>query len=451
MDNLAARATEDYDRLLRDEKGVAQEMEERLFDRMRQAKLTFGGRILCPFVRPAFLSAESYSRVAAVSRQVMDAVRTVEARLGQDLWTRVDLTPPERELCAIDPGYATSSPTSRLDAFLTPSGYRFVELNAESPAGIAYNEVLGELFLELPLMERFQNKWEVRGFHARERLLRTLVECYREAGGRAEHPTIAIVDYDDVPTRSEHHLFRDFFATSGYPAFVCDPRDLTYDKGALRHEGRTIDVVYKRLLVNEFIEKAEQLQPLLAAARERAVTLVNPFRCKPTHKKAIFAVLTDESLADMFTEEQRAAIAAHVPWTRRVVEGRTTRQGKPIDLPRFIARHRAELVLKPNDEYGGKGVFIGAEMSDADWRTALAEALRSSYVVQDRVEVARQAFPELSPEPQGGLVYRDLIFDLNPFLFQGEVEGVLTRLSGTPLANVSSGGGEVPAFVVTPR
>ena len=451
MDNLAARATEDYDRLLRDERAVAQEFEERLFDRMRQAKLTFGGRILCPFLRPAFLSPERYEGVRAASRTVMEAVRTVESRLGEELWTRVDLTPAERELCAIDPGYRSSAPTGRLDAFYTPDGFRFVELNAESPAGIAYNEALAELFLELPLMEKLQQRWEVRVPAARERLLSTLLDCYREAGGRQEHPTIAVVDYDEVPTRSEHHLFRDFFATRGYPAVVCDPRDLTYERGALHYEGRSVDVVYKRLLVNEFIEKAHQLQPLLQAARDRAVTLVNPFRCKPVHKKAIFAVLTDEAMSGLFTEEQRAVLAAHVPWTRRLVEGRTTRAGKTIDLPRFVARHRTELVLKPNDEYGGKGVFIGAEMSDTEWRSALAEALRSSYVVQDRVEVERQSFPEPAPAPEQGVRFRDFIVDLDPFLFQDQVEGVLTRLSASAVANVSSGGGAVPAFVVTPR
>jgi uncharacterized circularly permuted ATP-grasp superfamily protein len=448
MDPAVAEAVEDYDRLLRDEKELIEEMDERLFERMRQAKLTFGGRVLCPFLRPNFISPEVYGQVRGVCRGIFRAIEKAESRLGPELWDRVDLTPGERELMAIDPGYRRSSPTSRLDAFLTPSAYQFVELNAESPAGIAYAEALTDLFLDLPLMQKFQERWTVRRFRARERLLETLLECYREAGGHEEHPTIAIVDYEDVPTRTEHLLFRDFFAESGHPAFVCDPRDLTFERGALRHEGQLIDIVYKRLLVNEFLEKVDQLQPLLEAVRKRAVTLVNPFRCKPLHKKAIFAVLTDDELQGLFSEEERGAIARHVPWTRRVSEERTQRRGDDIDLPVFIRGHRESLVMKPNDEYGGKGVFIGAEMSETEWEAALADALRSSYVVQDKVELRREAFPELGPE---GLRTRELVVDLDPFIFQGDVEGFLTRLSGTSLANVTSGGGQVPAFVVTPR
>ena len=359
----------------------------------------------------------------------------------------MDLTAEERELVRLDPGYRRSSPTSRLDSFITTDAYRFVELNAESPAGIAYNEVLVEIFLELPVMKRFQERWRLRRFRSRERLLDTLLECHREAGGRQERPTIAVVDYDEVPTRSEHHLFREFFESKGYPALVCDPRQLVYEGGALRHDGTRIDIVYKRLLTNEFLEKVDELQPLLHAIAERAVTVVNPFRCKPIHKKAIFAVLTDDDLQALFTEDERAAIAAHVPWTRRVREGHTTWRGRRVDLPEHVRAHRADLVLKPNDEYGGKGVFIGWEASESEWEDALAVALRSSYVVQEKVDLQRQSFPELSPR----LHFRDLIVDLDPFVFQGEVEGFLTRLSGTSLANVTSGGGQVPAFLVEPK
>lgn len=446
MDLLAARAADHYHQLLRDEPALVQELEDRFFERMREARLTFGGRVLCPFPRPNLVSPAMYDEVRGVCRGIFAAIEKAEATLGEDLWDRVDVTPEERELVRIHPGYKRSSPTSRLDSFVTPKAYQFVELNAESPAGIGYAEVLTDIFLELPVVKRFQERYRLRRFRGRERLLETLVNCYREAGGREAHPTIAIVDYEDVPTRTEHHLFRDFFEENGHPSLVCDPRHLTYEGGRLRHEGRAIDIVYKRLLVNELLEKRDQLQAFLAAARDRAVTVVNPFRCKPIHKKAIFAVLTEDELQPLFTAEERTAIATHVPWTRRVREGQATREGRSLDLPEYIRRNRDRLVMKPNDEYGGKGVYIGWEMSETEWEAALAEALRSSYVVQEKVDLQRESFPELAPE----LRFRDLVVDLDPFVFEGEVEGFLTRLSGTSLANVTSGGGQVPAFLVEP-
>jgi hypothetical protein len=449
VDDVARRAADDWHELLASERALVAELESHFFEKMRAARLTFGGRVLCPFLRPNFVSPAAYEQIRGVCRAIFAAIEKLEAKLGPELWERVELTPEERELVAIDPGYRRSSPTSRLDSFLTTDAYRFVELNAETPAGIGYAEMLTDLFLGLPITERFLTRWTLTRFRARDRLLETLLACYREAGGREAHPTIAIVDYEEVPTRTEHHLFREFFESRGYPALVCDPRHMSYEAGRLRHDGRAVDIVYKRLLVNELLERREQLGPFLAAVRDRAVTLVNPYRCKPIHKKAIFAVLTDDALQDLFSDVERSAIAAHVPWTRRVREGRTLRDGKQVELTDFVRANRERLVMKPNDEYGGKGVFIGWELSQAQWEEALATALGAPYVVQEKVELLRQSFPELAAD--GRLAFRDLVVDLDPFVFFGEVEGFLTRLSGTSLANVTSGGGQVPAFLVAPR
>jgi hypothetical protein len=447
MDETGARAALDYDRLLRDDRELSQELVARFEDRMARAQLTFGGRLLCPFPRPNFVSPAVYAQIRGVCRGIFHAIEKVEAALGTALWDRVDLLPEERVLVAIDAGFKRSSPTSRLDSFLTTSKYQFVELNAETPAGAGYSEILAEVFLEIPLVKKFQERWRLTRFHSRERLLETLVGCYREAGGLEKTPSIAIVDYDEVPTRTEHHMYREFFESKGHVAVVCDPRRLTYEGGKLRYESTVIDIVYKRLLVNELLERIEELDPLVCAVKDKAAILVNPFKCKPLHKKAIFAVLTDDDLQGLLNEEERKAIRAHVPWTRRVIEGKTTRDGKTIDLPEMIRSERERLVMKPNDEYGGKGVFIGWEMSDTEWDEALATALAASYVVQEKVELQRRRFPELGP---AGLAFRDLVVDLDPYLFNGEVEGFLTRLSGTSLANVTSGGGQVPSFLVEP-
>lgn len=447
MDEIGDRAALDYDRLLRDEAELREELVAGFGERMKRAHLTFGGRLLCPFPRPNFVSPPVYEQIRGVCRGIFRAVEKVEQTLGTALWDRVDLQPEERELVAIDAGFKRSSPTARLDSFLTTSKYQFVELNAETPAGAAYSEILADVFLEIPLVKKFQERWRLERFHSRERLLETLVACHREGGARAEKPSIAIVDYEEVPTRTEHHMYREFFESRGHTAVVCDPRHLTYEGGKLRHGDTVIDIVYKRLLVNELLDRIDELQPLVRAVKDRATTLVNPFKCKPLHKKAIFAVLTDDDLQGLFTEEEQKAIRAHVPWTRRVSEGKTTRDGKTVDLPALIRAERDRLVMKPNDEYGGKGVFIGWEMSDTEWERALATALEASYVVQEKVELRRRSFPELGPS---GLAFRDLVVDLDPYLFNGEVEGFLTRLSGTSLANVTSGGGQVPSFLVEP-
>ncbi len=449
MPSLSASAVDLYTRLLRDEKALASEIEANLESRLRAGNATFGGRVLCPFAMPQFVSREDYDHVRATARGVYGATIKAWKALGPALHDLVGLSEAERELTALDPGVASPSPLSRLDSFLTPTSYAFVELNAETPAGLGYADVLSDVFMELGVMRELKKAFTIHRPHPCGKLLETLITCYRQAGGDKPRPLIAIVDYDEVPTRAEHHILRNLFETAGAAAIVCDPRNLTFEGGALRHDGVVVDIVYKRLLVNELLEKADEVKPLLEAARAKACVFVNPFGCKPIHKKAIFAILTDEAQQHHFSDAERAAIAETVPWTRMVREGKTTYQGAEIDLLKFMRDpdRRAELVLKPNDEYGGKGVFLGFESTAAQWDAAIATSLRSGYVVQRKVEIGRQAFPVISP----GLPLKDFVVDLDPYLFFGEVEGFLTRLSGSSLANVTSGGGQVPAFVVEGR
>jgi hypothetical protein len=165
------------------------------------------------------------------------------------------------------------------------------------------------------------------------------------------------------------------------------------------------------------------------------------------HKKALFAVLTDERYALLFTGEELEAIRRHVPWTRKVREGKTEKDGATFELLDYIRRNSGTLVLKPNDDYGGHGIYIGWNSDTAAWEEALQAALADGdYLVQERVSTARETFPALADD--GSVVYAEQLVDLDPLLFNGRVGSAFTRLSSTELANVSSGGGMVPTFII---
>jgi uncharacterized circularly permuted ATP-grasp superfamily protein len=159
------------------------------------------------------------------------------------------------------------------------------------------------------------------------------------------------------------------------------------------------------------------------------------------------ALLHDDANAHLFNAHEIDVIRNHIPWTRKVHEGYTTFNGQQIDLVPFIADHREQLVLKPNDEYGGKGVAIGWATDDAEWQRALNEALQSSFVVQWAVQLDQEPYPYYDSEH--GLSFRDLTADLDPFVFGTDTQGILTRLSSAALLNVTAGTGSVvPTMVV---
>ena len=180
--------------------------------------------------------------------------------------------------------------------------------------------------------------------------------------------------------------------------------------------------------------------------------VANSLRCKIPHKKAFFAVLTDERHAHLFSAGERDVIRRHIPWTVLVEERRISRDGQSIDLLPHLRRHRDRFVIKPNDEYGGTGVTLGWETTESEWDAAIARAIVErdrGWVAQEKINVRRELFPVCESSATRGVDLRDMLVDFAPYLFRGRLAGFLTRLSSTGLANVTSGGGQVPAFVVS--
>jgi uncharacterized circularly permuted ATP-grasp superfamily protein len=421
--------------------------------RMRAEKLTFGDRVHCPFLRPFFLSTQDENRVREIAELVAELGERVVTQALADpaLLAQVALSPEEERLARIPPRYKTASTASRLDAFLLPNSLQFAEYNAESPAGPGYAETLAGVFRTLPIMERFAEHYTVRQFSLIEQLLAALLASYREWGGTASPPVIAIVDWREVPTWSEFEILQARFEKAGVPTIVCTPADLIFESTRLTAHGRRIDLVYRRVLINDILARPTECEALVKAYEAGAVCVANALTCKIAHKKAFFAVLTDERNSALFSENEREVIRRHIPWTRLLEDAKTTRDGESFGLLDYVRKRRNDFVLKPNDEYGGTGVNLGWEMDERAWDEALQSALSdrdSRWVVQQRIAVRREVFPMWTPN---GVEMRDMLVDFAPYLFRGRMAGCLTRLSSTGLANVTSGGGQVPSFVVDPR
>lgn len=421
---------------------------------LEKAKLIFGGRRLSPYLRPHFVTEDDFARITRTCETVWSAIQKVKDAAVQmpALQDELHLTDIEKDLVLINPGYQAVSPTARLDSFLTDEAYSYVELNGESPAGIAYVDSAVEIFMEMPVMKRFQEKFALRGMSGRPLMLDVLVRAYEEYLGRKPErpPQIGIIDLKGLPTQKEFELFKEYFESQGYPACIASPDELAWDGKRLRAGDFEIDIVYKRLLLNEYLPIMDSAPDLLQAYRAGGICMVNSFQSKLIHKKALFVVLTDPRHDYLFNAAERAAIQAHIPWTRHVAEGRTDYKGAEVDLLNHARAVRNRMVLKPNDDYGGHGIYIGWNSTESEWDTALQKALADGdYLLQERVPTAREVFPALADD--GSIVYAEQLVDLDPLLFFGKVGSAFTRLSSSELANVSSGGGMVPTLLISER
>src|SRR5215208_820461 len=171
---MLQEAVEFYHQLLQED-DLAESSRATLDHGLEHAKLIFGGRRLSPYLRPHFVTETDFARITQVCETVWSAIQKVKdaAVADETIVNDLGLTEIERELVAIDPGYKAVSPTARLDSFLTAARYSFVELNGESPAGIAYADAAFEIFSALPVMRRFAERYRLRTFERRSLLLET--------------------------------------------------------------------------------------------------------------------------------------------------------------------------------------------------------------------------------------------------------------------------------------
>ncbi len=452
----ARPAIEDFHEFTAAHPQLAADSQDMLYRLSMERHLTFRDEPFSRYLRPHMLTPGQHAFITGVVRTLARAMVKLRRAALQDerLLDELALEPEERRLALLDPGFEEPSPAMRLDSFWSEHDWRFVEINAESPAAIAYEDVLADVFLELPLIRAWMDErgYRLRPLYARDRFMRAIMDVWREfraaRGGQFnERPNIAIVDWEGVSTASEFTLFKEYFESRGLPTVIVDPRHLEFRNGRLWAEDFLIDIYYKRVLTSELLADPEAARPTVQAYEAGAICVINSFRAKLLHKKISLGLLHDEANAHLFAPDELEAVRRHIPWTRRVREGYTTFEGQQIDLLPFIADHREQLVLKPNDEYGGKGVVIGWTVSDDQWQRAIQQALETPYVVQWAVRLEYEPYPYY--DQTHGVDFRDLAADLDPFVFGTDTQGILTRLSAAALLNVTAGTGSVvPTMVV---
>lgn len=418
-----------------------------LREKMGAHGLTVSGRPVSPFLRPHFLTRKQYEHLIKASESLHAAIDRVKrlALSEPSLQARMGMLPAEKMLAQIDPGYSSLAVTSLLDTHIHNGTLQFVEYSAENPAGVAYSELLGDLFYEAAPVKEFRKKNPLSKIGGSKFFLQALLKAYKEFGGK-KTPNIAIVEFKQpfqTAESAEYVLLAEQFRRFGYATEIVTPDTLEYRNGVLRRGDFAIDLVYRRTPLQEFLVRYDLSHPLVRAYREGKVCVVNSFRSEMARKKAIFDLLTDDTVTGKFPAIEKKAIREYIPWTRVVSNAKTTYNDEVIELPSFILKNREKLVLKPNEEAPDTPTFRGWETDDAGWEKALKVASRSPFVVQERVEETPAPFPVYN---WGQVEIREMNVDVQPHVFLGKVHGCSTYLSAA--GGFSSVAGLVPTFIL---
>ncbi|MBA3503541.1 MAG: circularly permuted type 2 ATP-grasp protein [Myxococcota bacterium] len=332
------------------------------------------------------------------------------------------------ELIFAYPGYERCCVICRPDGIPNGDDLRFVELNCDSPAMMMFLDIVTDCLLQLDAFQTLGQ--EMRPAKpAADILLETLLECYREYGGK-QTPTIAIADWEGQKTRFEHLRLAEHFERAGYPTVVCDPRAFRRVGGELQLlNGQRVHIVYRRALVSEIINRRHELEPLLRAYRDGTVCMVNPLRAYVASAKSLMTHLVERELP---------------PWLKPAAKlvPRTVLMDDPQARKEVMANPE-RFVLKKSEGHGGKHVLLPGVATESAWREAMEVSRREVWIAQDYLEVPMMAMPVADGDR---IAWSDRFYNWNPFVFGGRFAGGLVRTSSTPLINITLGGGLLPTL-----
>jgi hypothetical protein len=347
--------------------------------------------------------------------------------------------------------------TVRVDFLVDRNGqHRALEVNATIPAMQGYSDAIAGAFLRAVAAEV--------GHPNAERLIdangRNTDDLLQSLLAHRPARTIAIVARAGDAQRGElEHYVRRWTALGQRVLLVAPPE-------VRLHDGRGMvgdvapDLFYRHIFARRMDPASDFARMCLEAPR---FGILNPI-ASHLEVKAMLGLLSaavdGPAAARMqLSDDEQDAIARTVPWTRLYQPGPTSGpDGSPIaELGEWVRAHGSELVLKRSWDYGGKGVFLGADLENSrtriqqllgregGWSELCDHALADpdAWVVQELV----RAQPVRHLRVADGVEARELYVDLSAFTNVGVAvrpAGGAVRAAESRIVNILGGGGLSP-------
>lgn len=432
----AARVCEErVDAALRGDPERFLQAESLLRERLVASEVAFGGQPLPVTVKPHFVERVHHEAWVRATQRLFSALEVLGQKVftEPDLFARLGLSDEARALMDIDPGYSRLAVIARPDMIWSGERVSTYEVNTDSPAMMTFTDYLDEalrsIFPTAPLLDAFEFGKDERT----DVLLSGLLRCFREWGGVDSHPSIAIVDWSTEKTNAEQRATARRFSEKGHVAVLADPRELRLVGGRLMAHDVPIDIVYRRVLFGDFLRRKDELRDLMRAYRRGSVCMVNPLSSYALGNKMVLALSRNP-------EMRRALGPTHV----RALDDCLLPTSTLADADRSaLLDSPADFVLKCAFGHGGRDVLIGAELDPDDWLQALNTPVPEQWVVQRYAEPPCYGIPELR---EGRLSIEPRYANWNPFVFDGNFAGAMTRVSANLVVSITAKGALLPSI-----
>ena len=436
------KITNEYINIVKEKPEVYYKDYLELVDRAKNSTAVFRGEPIPVTYQGMFVSQEDCKEFQRIAEIIMKITRKVTDQYVKNPEYRklFEFSKDLEELILVDPGYDMPVPICRYDVFYNgPGDFKFCEFNTDGSSLMNADSVLGGLMLKTKAFEKFGEENEVLQFELFKSWVKTSVSIYEENTGK-KNPQVAIVDFTDKGSNLEFERFRQTYEDMGYDCLIADPRNLTYRDGTLYSADRAIDLVYRRAVTADLMDRYDEIGDFLDAYRDGAFMMLGSFRSQLMHTKLIFKILLDKQSQEFLTEEENEFLLDHIPYTADFLSQE--------DYER-VAKDKDSYILKPHHGYASQGVYAGREYDQAEWERLLKDLLGKDYIYQEYIDVNPVDFVEFDKE--GNLSVSPFSFVLGLFIYGEDFQGMYTRIGKEALVSEARDYYGAPNFLVYPQ
>ncbi len=406
-------------------------------------------RVVRTLYLPKLFSRREVGLFEHLTRQLYDIFdRVIEHFVEDESYRALFGFPRELEkLILMPPHYETNVPMARIDLFYNEDTgeYQFCEFNTDGASAMNEDRELNIAFSKSLAYRKFAQNHTCSSFELFDSWVAQALKIFGEAvGDDQEKPRVAIVDFLENATINEFYIFKEAFERAGCQVCVCDIRDLKYDgEVCYTEEFGDVELVYRRAVTSDILAHFSEVDGFLEAYRDGGICLVGDFRTQIVHNKILFKVLHMDETMEFLSEQQRAFVRAHVPFTMSLGE---LFDGSHEQLRAQVLQEKNNWIIKPEDSYGSKGLHAGVELSsDEEWQQALLAAKDEAYVLQRfctpyRLENLR--FDESGPH------WVDVANLTGLFVYNGQLSGLYSRISFDQVISTQYNEMTIPTIVV---
>lgn len=350
-------------------------------DKVANSTAIYKGKPVPFLYHPMFFTEEDVKKFEDIVDTLMSITNKVTERYltSREFRKKFEYSSLLEELILIDNGYDIYVPIARYDLFYGgDDNFKFCEFNTDGSSAMNEDNTIGKILLETEALKEFGKSYKLSLFELIDSWVDDIISIYNKWSDKGDKPNVAIVDFKESATTAEFEVFKNAFIKKGYNAIIADPRDLRYRDGNLYFNDYRIDLVYRRIVTFELIEKAEEIPDFIEAYRNKAFCCVGSLRSQIMHNKIIFKILHDEDTLEFLSEKEREFVKEHIPVTGLFKGDR--------DVFEKVLYNKDKYIMKPYDLNASRGVYAGKDLSFEEWKRKLEESWNKDYLYQEYFE-----------------------------------------------------------------